>query len=126
MARPYSYDLRSRAINLINSSKSRKFVSDLLLVSVPTIDRWISRYKETSDVKPKNDIKTGRKRKINDIKKFSKFVEKNKHLSLTEMQHKWKKASFMTIYRNINLLGYSYKKNSGYIKKGMKSKDSNS
>lgn len=125
MAKSYDYDLRLRAISLINSGNKRSFVSDLLKISVPTLDRWINRQKRTGDVKPKSDLKTGRKKIINNSDKFIKFIKNNKHLSLMEMQNEWGKASFMTIYRALGDLGYSYKKNSGYIRKGIRKKERN-
>ncbi len=77
MAKPYDYDLRNRAISLINSGNKRSFVADLLKISIPTIDRWINRYKKTGDVKPKSDIKTGRK-KIIDL--FQNLSQPNSQL----------------------------------------------
>ena len=125
MAKSYDYDLRNRAISLINSGNKRGFVSDLLKISIPTLDRWINRQKKTGDVKPKRDLKTGRKKIIRNSKQFTKFIQKNKHLSLSQMQDEYKEVSFMTIYRGIKDLGYSYKKNSGYIKKEIKKKEKN-
>ena len=125
MAKSYDYDLRSRAISLINSGNKRGFVSDLLKISIPTLDRWINRQKKTGDVKPKSDLKTGRKKIISNSRQFTKFIQKNTHLSLSQMQDKYKEVSFMTIYRGIKDLGYSYKKNSGYIKKEIKKKEKN-
>ena len=125
MAKSYDYDLRNRAISLINSGNKRGFVSDLLKISIPTLDRWINRQKKTGDVKPKSDLKTGRKKIIRNSKQFTKFIQKNKHLSLSQMQDEYKEVSFMTIYRGIKDLGYSYKKNSGYIKKEIKKKEKN-
>ncbi len=123
MARPYDYDLRKRAIFLINSGKKRVEVSELLQISIPTIDRWIARYKETKDVRLRQEVKAGRKVRIQDQNKFLEFIEENKHLSLEEMQFKLKTVSAMTIYRNLKRLGYSYKKSSGYIRKEMKNKE---
>ena len=117
MPKPYDYDLRKRAINLINNNKKRRFVSKTLQISIATIDRWIAIYKRTGDVQPTKEVVTGRKSSIKDFNSFTEFVQSNKLLSLSEMTHKWQdKISFMTIYRNIKKLGYSYKKNSGYIK----------
>ena len=69
MAKAYDYDLRKRVISLIRGGKKRKFVSQLLNISVPTIDRWIAIYKRTKDVKPIKNVKTGRKNIIKDISK---------------------------------------------------------
>ena len=111
MPKPYDYDLRKRVIRLINDGNKRRYVSKLLNISIPTIDRWILLYKETGDVKVRKEIKTGRKTVITDFNKFSKFIEENKLLSLYEMSEKWDdNMSFMTIYRNLRKLGYSYKK----------------
>ena len=52
MAKAYDYDLRKRVINLINKGKKRRFISQLLNVSVPTIDRWIAIYKNTGVMNP--------------------------------------------------------------------------
>ena len=126
MPKPYDYDLRKRVIRLINDGNKRRYVSELLNISIPTIDRWILLYKETGDVKVRKEIKTGRKTVITDFNKFSKFIEENKLLSLHEMSEKWDdNMSFMTIYRNLRKLGYSYKKNSGYILKKTKKKEKN-
>ena len=121
MPKPYDYDLRKRTINLINSGRKRKLVSQLLNISIPTIDRWIGIYKETKDIKSKNNIKTGRKNIIKDIIKFTEFIENNKLFTLHDMANNYNNSnsnsniSFMTISRNLKKLGYSFKKNSGYI-----------
>ena len=39
MPKPYDYDLRKRVIGLIKEGNPRKYVSKLLKVSIPTIDR---------------------------------------------------------------------------------------
>ena len=124
MPRPYDYDLRKRAIDLINGGKRRKFVCNLLQISIATVDRWIAISKQTGDVKPISNIKVGRKSCINDFNNFTEFIEDNKLLSLSEMTYKWQgNISFMTIYRGLRKLGYSYKKNSGYTKNEMKKQD---
>ena len=124
MPRPYDYDLRKRVIGLIKEGNPRKYVSKLLKVSIPTIDRWISLYKETGDVKVREEQKKGRKRIITDYNKFAKFIEEHKLLSLYEMSEKYSdNVCFMTIYRNLKKLGYSYKKNSGYTLKETKKQE---
>ena len=125
MPKPYSIDLRQRAILYIKDGKKYPEIVDALKISLSTVKRYARIHKETGDVKPKSDIKTGRKNIIRNHDKFTKFIKDNKHLSLMDMQDEWKEASFMTIYRGIKNLGYSYKKNSGYIKKETKKKEKN-
>jgi transposase len=84
MPKLYDNDPRKRIINLIRKGKKRKFISELLNISISTIDRLIVLYKSTGDIKLRNNIKTGRKNIIKDIPKFNKFVEKNKLFTLND------------------------------------------
>jgi transposase len=110
---------------LPSNRKRYSEIVDILRVSLSTVKRYARIYKETGDIKPKQGIKTGRKRKLQNLNKFKKFLKKNNHLSLDEMSYKWNNISFMTIYRTIKSLGYSYKKNSGYILSEIKKKELN-
>ncbi len=115
------------AINMIKKGHKRAFVAESLNISIPTIDRWIALDKLTGDVAPKQNEKLGRKPLIQDkgIECFHKFAEENKLFSLSEMSFNWhSKISDATIHRYLKKFGYSYKKNSGYILKEMKSKES--
>jgi transposase len=125
MPRPYSIDLRQRVLICIKQGKKYPEIADILRVSLSTVKRYARIYKKTGDVKPRQEIKTGRKKKLQNLNKFKKFLKNNNHLSLDEMSHKWNNISFMTIYRAIKSLGYSYKKNSGYILSEMKKKELN-
>lgn len=111
----YSNDLRKKAIKLLEKRKKQTEVAELLEIDKATIYRWNKRYKATGIITAKDYNRTGNRRKINNLPKFKKFLKKNYQLSLKEMAHKWQGVSYMCISNTIKKLGYSYKKNSGYI-----------
>jgi transposase len=51
--KPYSKDLRLRALTAVDSSRPREEVVQTFSVSVSTIKRWLKRRRETGDVEPK-------------------------------------------------------------------------
>jgi len=50
--KPYSKDLRSRVLSAVDSGKPREEVAKTFSVSMPTINRWLKRRKESGDVEP--------------------------------------------------------------------------
>jgi transposase len=122
---PYSNDLRLKALKMIEEDGlSQKEVSKLLSINRSTIFRWKKRKDIEGDCNFKGYSKNKHKIKIKDISKFVDFLEKNKSLALADMANKFEgNISYITIYRMIKRLGYSYKKNSGYIKNEMKRKE---
>ncbi len=51
--KPYSKDLRLRALAAVDAGKPREEVAKTFSVSVPSIKRWLKRRRETGDVKPR-------------------------------------------------------------------------
>jgi putative transposase len=51
--KPYSKDLRLRVLATVDSGVPREEVAKTFSVSVPTIKRWLNRWRETGDVEPK-------------------------------------------------------------------------
>ena|SRR3712207_4576633 len=49
----YSKDLRGRVLAVIDCGVPREEVAKTFSVSVPTIDRWLKRRRESGDVEPK-------------------------------------------------------------------------
>jgi transposase len=47
MTRPYSFDLRQRAVSLVESGQSRRAVARLLAVGEATVIRWMQRHTVT-------------------------------------------------------------------------------
>ena len=58
MARPYSYDLRQKAVEAVLNSAKLVEVSELFGISIRTVQRWLKMWSETGDYRPKqNDQK---------------------------------------------------------------------
>ena len=126
MSIPYSNDLRRKALKMIDEGMQQREVSRLLSVNRSTLFRWKKRRKLEGNFDFKGYNKNKDKVKIKNISKFSKFLEDHKTLSLVDMADKFEHdVCYTTIYKLIKKLGYSYKKNSGYIKKEMKKREKN-
>lgn len=111
---------------MIDDGISQKDVVKLLSINRSTIFRWKKRRELEGNCNFKGYNNNKDKLKIKDVSKFSKFLEDNKTLSLADMADKFEcDICYTTIYKLIKKLGYSYKKNSGYILKEMKKKDKN-
>jgi transposase len=66
MPAPYSYDLRSKAIEAIKRGQRKTDVSRLFKISRNTLDLWLKREKETGDIRAIASSHKGRKSKIKD------------------------------------------------------------
>ena len=51
--KPYSKDLRVRVLAAVDGGVPREEVAKTFSVSVPTINRWLKRRRESGDVEPK-------------------------------------------------------------------------
>jgi transposase len=116
MAKAYSYDLRKRVIDLLDKGKKRKEIIGLLGISLNSVNRWIRLRKTRGDFQA-IERKSGRKRKIVDLVKFEAFIQENNHLTLHAMAEKWGGVSYRCIGSTLKRMGYTFKKNHGYIKK---------
>ncbi|NEP53398.1 MAG: helix-turn-helix domain-containing protein [Moorea sp. SIO3C2] len=70
MARPYSHDLRQRALNLLEQGVSMTQVSRLLNISRPTFYKWQHKYETTGSTAPFPQIILPQPSNITDWKKF--------------------------------------------------------
>jgi transposase len=50
--KPYSKDLRLKALNAVDGGMAREEVARVFGISVPSIKRWLRRRRETGDVAP--------------------------------------------------------------------------
>lgn len=110
MAKPYAYELRIRALKLVDEGMSIGEVKRLLNVSRQTLYTWKQIRKEKGDVKPKEGYQKGHSNKITNYDDFKALLDSNKDKSLRELASLYGKCSAATIWRGIQKLGYSYKK----------------
>jgi transposase len=118
MRKPYSLDLKEKALALVAKNMSKEEVAKLLEVGRDTVFRWAKRKRETGSLVAK-PIK-GRTPKITDLENFKKFVDENKNLTQEEMARKYGSVSKDAIGRTLRKIGYSRKKRVIYIPKEMK------
>lgn len=111
MAKPYAYELRIRALRLIDEGMSISRVKGLLNISRQTLYTWQQVRKERGDVKPKEGYQKGHSNKITNYDELKALLDSNKDKSLRELERLYGKCSAATIWRGIQKLGYSYKKN---------------
>ena len=106
---PYPIELRTRAVDAINSGMLIEDASMIFKVSVATLYRWIEKLKTTGCLKPKEGYQRGHSHKIKDLKAFEAFVKENADKTQTEMGNLlgFKQGIISTAMRKI---GYTRKK----------------
>ncbi len=109
MAKPYSYDLRIKALDLINSGKTVTFVSNLFKIARSTLHAWINLKKTKNDIHPQENYQKGYDHKITNLFEFKKFVDENNVLTLKQMG-KILGVDKMTVSRAMEKIGYVKKK----------------
>jgi len=112
MAIAYSYDLRVRAIDLVNSGTGTNVttVARMLRIGRSTLYMWLDQVRQGEDIKPKSNWQRGHSHKVTDLKKFEEFVDKNSDLTLDELTEKWGTAGRSTVNRALKKIGYTKKK----------------
>lgn len=124
MAKPYSYDLRSKVIEAVKRGKKKIEVSRFFKISRNTLDLWLKQEKETGDYKPKKPIIKGTKPKIEDLEKFGEFVAKNSGKTQKEMAQLWgDNISQQNISYACKKLGINRQKKTMVIKKTLNKKE---
>jgi transposase len=88
MPAPYSYDLRTKAIEAVKRGHKKINVCRLFKISRNTLDLWLKREKETGDYGAITN-KQGRQSKIKDEEKFKMFVKENQDKTQTKMAKIW-------------------------------------
>lgn len=112
MPKPYSYDLRKKVFQYIESGKTIIEASKAFNISRKVIFDWKKLKNETGSIKPKDSYQKGHSHKITNIEEFKNFLEKNKDKSCHELASLYHKPiCSRTIWKTIKKLNYSYKKN---------------
>ena len=121
MPRPYSDDLRQKAIAAIERGERKSQVCRTLTISRNTLDLWLKRQQQTGEVGAIRWYRRGPQPKIEDLEAFRSFAQKNGHLSQQEMAQQWSEAiSDRTIGKALKRIGFTRKKRLMATKNGMK------
>ncbi|HEY9819210.1 MAG TPA: IS630 family transposase [Candidatus Sericytochromatia bacterium] len=115
MPAPYSYDLRTKAIEAVKRGKRKIEVCRMLNISRNSLDLWLKREQETGDYTAVVNFQQGSGQKITDWKRFREFVEEHGDLTQGQMAQLWgEKVTQQNISKALRQLGISRKKTYGY------------
>jgi|HubBroStandDraft_3_1064219.scaffolds.fasta_scaffold181866_1 transposase len=107
----YSYDLRLKAMGLIEEGLRITKISKLLKISRDTLHKWKKRKIETGDVEIIRGYQKGYGNKVTDLKGFKEFIDQNQGKTLAELASLWPEAiSARTMGKYIKAIGYTRKK----------------
>jgi transposase len=127
MPKPYSYDLRSKAIAAVKSGKKKIEISRYFNISRNTLDLWLKQEEKSGDYQAKKPGQKGNNAKIKDWEKLRLFIEENNDKTQKEMAKLWgENVTQQNISSACKKLGITRKKKLMVIKKEMKNKDRNS
>ena len=121
MAKAYSYDLRTRAIDMIENGSSVMAVKKLLKISRDTLYNWIKLKSITGDVVAGISGGHGHGHKVKDLEQFKNFINSNSGKTQAELAKLWiTPVAPVTIGRYIQKIGFTFKKRPMGIVNAMK------
>lgn len=127
MPAPYSYDLRSKAIEAVKRGENKTQISRLFKISRNTLNLWLAKERETGDYQAKLPVGVGTKPKIQELEKFREFVKEHKDKTQQQMAELWgDNITQQNISYACKKLGITRKKKLMATKSEMKQKDKNS
>ena len=121
----YSLDLRKRVMSLVQSGLTEMEVKKLLNISLSTIGRYKRRFRKNGTLQAKSLNTYNHPSKIVDLVEFENFVRRNRDLTLSEMGKEFG-CSGVAVFHKLRKIGYTFKKNTGYIKSEMNNEGNNS
>src|SRR4028119_218576 len=89
MSTPYSYDLRTKAIEAVKRGERKVAVCKLFNISRNTLDLWLKREEQTGDYQAISGFQKGNRHKITDWKGFEEFVKQHGSKTQGEMAKLW-------------------------------------
>ena len=89
MASPYSYDLRTKAIEAVERGVKKVEVCRTFGISHNTLYLWLKRKEETGDYQAMTAYQQGYGHKITDWEAFRQFAEENSGKTQTQMAELW-------------------------------------
>jgi transposase len=116
----YSLEFRQKVVNSYKKIKNKAKVARNFEINVKTVTAWINKNENGESLRyvKKGSIKL---RKIQDLEKFQKLMEKFPSATLHERTAIWEKetgqkVSFMAIKRLLVVIGFTHKRNASYYK----------
>ena len=89
MSTPYSYDLRTKAIEAVKRGERKIAVCRLFNISRNTLDLWLKREEQTGDYQAITGFQKGNRHKITDWQRFEEFVKQHGGKTQGEMAKLW-------------------------------------
>ncbi len=125
MPAPYSYDLRSKAIEAIKRGEKKIHVSRLFKISRNTLDLWLKKERETGDYQASPARGVGTPPKIKELEQFSVFVKEHSDLTQKQMAKLWgNNATQQNISYACRKLGITRKKKTyGYLERDQQQRE---
>lgn len=111
MPAPYSYDLRTKAIEAVQRGERKSAVCRMLKISRNTLDMWLKREEETGGYHAITGFQKGARHKITDWKRFREFAKHHGGKTQSEMASLWgDNVTQQNISDALQKLGLSRKK----------------
>ena len=89
MPSPYSYDLRTKAIEAVERGEQKATVCRTFGISRSTLHLWLTRKEETGDYQAITGFQKGYGHKITDWEAFESFVREHQDKTQAEMAKLW-------------------------------------
>ena len=127
MPAPYSYDLRTKAIEAVERGERKTSVCRTFNISRNTLDLWLNRKQETGDYRAIRHYQQGYGHKITDWEKFRAFAEANKGKTQAQMAKIWGHGvTQQNISDALRKIGFTRKKRPMATVNGMKRNEKSS
>ena len=89
MPAPYSYDLRTKAIDAVKRGEAKVEVSRMLKISRNTLDLWLKREQQEGDYQAITHFQKGNRHKITDWSRFREFIHKHGDKTQAQLAKLW-------------------------------------
>lgn len=110
MPKPYSLDLRKKAIAQIDAGKKIREVAEMFSIAENTLRNWLSLREDTKSLSPKDGYQKGHSHKFKDLEYFKKFADEHSGESFESMAQAYGGVSDTTVGRMMKKIGILEKK----------------
>lgn len=112
MPAPYSYDLRRKAIDAVNSGQRKVNVCRMFNISRNTLHLWLQRQEDTGDCQAIINYQQGARHKITDWQRFREFAQQHRDKTQGQMATLWgEQVTQQNISDALGKIGFTRKKN---------------